>query len=312
MPSHLPPPKGASRWLGPTVRSVKSPTAPPPTPPRAAAAPRRTSSNFAATRAPTREVESQVHSLGKGRICDTEPRPRHAQQPHPVEIVLDATEGFIPLWAKDVTLRWRFRESSMHNFDDPAGAKAAIRQLLGEALLEWGVAAPVKFAEDADVYDFELVMKPADACNASGCVLASSFFPDAGRHQFFLYPKMFTQSRKEQIDTFIHECGHVFGLRHFFAQISEQQWPSEIFGKHSKFSIMNYGQLSSLTAADKSDLHRLYQAARAGTLTHVNGTPIKFVKPFHTLGSGPDNLLAVGPVPTGALPQPKAALMEDL
>ena len=41
---------------------------------------------------------------------------------------------------------------------------------------------------------------------------------------------MFAQNRKEQVDTFIHEIGHVFGLRHFFANISETAWPSEIFG----------------------------------------------------------------------------------
>ena len=65
---------------------------------------------------------------------------------------------------------------------------------------------------------------------------------------------MFTQARKEQVDTFIHEIGHIFGLRHFFANVSETAWPSEIFGRHENFSIMNYGALSELTDADKDDL----------------------------------------------------------
>ena len=46
---------------------------------------------------------------------------------------------------------------------------------------------------------------------------------------------------------------------------------------------MNYGNLSELTVADKDDLQRLYQLALSGSLTNINGTPIKFVKPYHTL-----------------------------
>ena len=181
-----------------------------------------------------------------------------------LEIVVDASEGFIPLWAKDTTLRWRFRESTMKYFKSPAAAKTEIRKLLGEALLAWGDAAPVKFAERTDAWDFEIVMRETDDCDANGCVLASAFFPDAGRHELVLYPKMFTQARQEQVETIVHEIGHVFGLRHFFANVSETAWPSQIFGTHKPFSIMNYGSQSELTADDKADLKRLYQLVWIG------------------------------------------------
>src|SRR5262245_41947165 len=55
------------------------------------------------------DAEDLVHVIRKGVRCDTEKR-GHAT-PHgrsPLEIVLDASEGFIPLWAKDTTLRWQF------------------------------------------------------------------------------------------------------------------------------------------------------------------------------------------------------------
>jgi matrixin len=258
---------------------------------------------------PTREAESQVHVLGPGIVCDTEPRGHATPRGRsPREIVVDASEGFIPVWAKNMTLRWRFRERSMNDFANPAAAKSEIRNLFAEALLAWGTAAPVKFTEDEDVWDFEIVMRRGDDCNASGgCVLASAFFPDSGRHQLALYPKMFTQSRKEQMDTFIHEIGHIFGLRHFFANVSETAWPSEIFGTHSKFSIMNYGSLSELTAEDKDDLRRLYQLAWSGALTHINGTPIRLVKPFNTLAPAPDSMVAVGQIQTVLQPQSRVA-----
>lgn len=120
-------------------------------------------------------------------------------------------------------------ERSLMAFSDPGAAKAEIRTLLGEALVAWGDAAPVRFTEQRDAYDFEVVYTGSDDCDSSGCVLAASFFPDGGRHKFLLYPKMFEQVRKEQVETFEHEAGHIFGLRHWFANISETEWSSAVF-----------------------------------------------------------------------------------
>ena len=124
------------------------------------------------------EIESQIHVYGSGVICDTDTRgyatPRNQS---PSELVVDASQGFIPLWAEGVTLRWRFQERSMRIFVDPEAAKTYIKELLGDALLAWGDAAPVKFSQRDDLYDFEIVMRATDRCNASGgCVLASAFF----------------------------------------------------------------------------------------------------------------------------------------
>jgi hypothetical protein len=240
----------------------------------------------------TSQEESQIHVLYPGVICDTEARGHATPQGRsPLEIVIDASEGFIPLWTSGTILRWRFSERSMINFIDPDSAKGEIRKLFGEALLSWGTASPIKFTEDNDAWDFEIVMRGADQCNSAGCVLASAFFPDAGRHEFVLYPKMFNQIKKEQVDTFIHEIGHIFGLRHFFANISELSFPSEIFGVHDKFSIMNYGNLSELTENDKKDLKNLYQMAWTGALPNINGTPIRLIRSYSSLASTTEGML---------------------
>ncbi len=261
------------------------------------------------------QEKSEVHVLKEGQIiCDTEPLGHPTPQGRsPIEIVLDASEGFIPLWTKNTILRWRFRQRSMSNFENPTAAKQKIRELFGDALLSWGDAAPVKFTEDDDLWDFEIVMKQSDECSSQGCVLASAFFPDGGRHEFVVYPKIFAQSQKEQVDTFIHEIGHIFGLRHFFAKISETQWPSEIFGTHNKFSIMNYGALSELTEDDKNDLKRLYQLVWSGMLMDINGTPIRLVKPYSTLGaSTSDAMLSVGQIQTQSQPLFNAAYIRKI
>lgn len=113
--------------------------------------------------------------------------------------------------------------------------------------------------------------------------MASAFFPDPGRNELVIYPSLFDQSSKEQLDTMIHEIGHIFGLRHFFAQVSETSFPSINFGRQNPFTIMNYGFRSELTNEDKSDLKELYNQVWNGNLTAINNVPIHLFRPFHTL-----------------------------
>lgn len=227
------------------------------------------------------EAGSDPHKLRNGHVCRTEKRGHALPRGRSIfEIVVDASEGVVPLWAAGVTLRYRFDRRSLARFRDPVAAKAGLRRLFGDALLAWGDAVPVRFSERASGTDFEILVRNADDCDTAGCTLARAFFPDAGRHQLVIYPKMFTQPREEQVETLAHELGHVFGLRHFFAQLSETAWPSHLFGTHSRFSVMNYGADSKLTEADRADLKALYAQVWSGALKTVNGTPIKLFKPF--------------------------------
>jgi hypothetical protein len=243
------------------------------------------------TDAPRAKQDPSVHVYGRHAVCATEgPGYRTPGNLSPAKLVVNVSEGFVPLWEKGATLRWRFQARSLENLPNPAGKREAIKSLLGEAILAWGDAAPVTFTEQEDTWDFEVVTKKSDDCTPNGCVLASAFFPDAGRHQLVIYPKLFQQSHQEQVETLIHEIGHIFGLRHFFAKIQETQWASEIFGTHNPFTIMNYGAQSVLTETDKADLKRLYQLAWRREIEDINGTPIRLVRPYHALAesaSGP-------------------------
>ena len=234
---------------------------------------------------PYAPADSEVHLYGKNeRKCDTDsrgyPTPKNR---NPLEIVLDASEGFIPLWNENVTLRWRFSPSLYNFFRYPDDAMDGIRQLFAKGLLEWGDAVPIKFSERNDAWDFEIIVKK-DNCDHRGCTLASAFFPDGGRHQLAIYPKMFEQSEQEQIETMAHELGHVFGLRHFFAELSESSFPSVKFGKHEPFTIMNYGNKSKMTENDRNDLKLLYNKVWNNELNEINGTRIVTFSPYHIIG----------------------------
>lgn len=227
-----------------------------------------------------------AHVHGRSVRCCTDARGKASPLGRsPAELVVDSSDGFVPLWQKAQTLKWRFQEQSMSQFENVTAAKEGIRALMSEALLKWGNAAPIRFHESqpGQRWDFEVVVREQADCDINGCVLASAFFPDSGQHELLIYPTMFDQPHAEQIETLVHEFGHVFGLRHFFANISETEWASEVFGKQSKFTIMNYGPNSQLTAADKADLRKLYRKAWAGELDEVNGTPIKLFRPYSAM-----------------------------
>ncbi len=221
------------------------------------------------------------HVYNKHVICVTDSKGfAHPDNKDLAEIRVDSSDGFIPVWDKGVTLNWRFNKSFGSHFKKPEAAKAQIKKLFGEAIVAWKDACPIKFHEDNDAWDFEIAMHNTD-CDNSGCVLASAFFPDQGKHTFFIYPTMLEQSHQEQLETLEHEIGHIFGLRHFFANITEKQWKSELFGTDSPFSIMNYGEKSKLTPKDIKDLKRLYQLIWSGELTEINGTKIKKFVSYH-------------------------------
>ncbi|MDF0601612.1 hypothetical protein P1J78_12780 [Psychromarinibacter sp. C21-152] len=247
------------------------------------------------------EAAKLLHVYARGAICETEtrgfPTPDNRS---PTELVVDATEGFIPLWAPGTTLRWRFNALSMTAFVNPEAAKSYVRTLMADAILAWGNAAPVRFKEAHDAWDFEIVVRAQEYCSPNGCVLASAFFPDGGQHELMIYPTMFQQSREEQVETMAHEIGHIFGLRHFFAQVSETAWPAEIFGTHERFSIMNYGEDSRLTDTDREDLIRLYHHVWSGNLTEINGTPIQQVHPYSHTRATPVNPMVAMVQPTVA------------
>ncbi|WP_343606371.1 matrixin family metalloprotease [Fluviicola sp.] len=180
----------------------------------------------------------------------------------------------IPLWQQNVTLKWRFNPM-FNNYNNSEDVKDYIRNIFGQAVNKWGDASPIAFMESTDEWDFEIIMHPNDCNPIGGCTLAKAFFPGRNQNTLTLYPKLFNQSSTEQIETIIHEMGHIFGLRHYFAQERESSWRSEVFGTHVPLTIMNYGPNSVLTDQDKLDLHRLYDAVWTGTLQNINGLPIQ-------------------------------------
>lgn len=199
------------------------------------------------------------------------------------EVVVDLVRDKVPLWSPGTTLNWRFDEGSFERFGDTERMKRKVSRLMRDAMNAWGNAAPIKFNKSNTVPDFEVYMRQRRDCK-DGCVLASAFFPSSRLERVTLYPSMFEYDEEDQLSTMVHEIGHIFGLRHFFAQTDayERKFPSLVFGKHSRFTIMNYGSESRLTEADRQDLARLYDAAWSDNPETEIDKAVRLVKARHT------------------------------
>ena len=177
------------------------------------------------------DTDDLVHVYRGNVVCDTDTRgfstPKNKD---PLELVLDSPNGFISLWHEGAVLRWRFQKRSISRFDDPDKIMRTVEKRLGEALMKWGDATPVTFKKASHNVDFEIVVEEKKKCSLRGCTLARAFFPDSGRHNLIIFPTLFQQSKAEQVETLIHELGHIFGLRHFFAQEKEKGRRSELYG----------------------------------------------------------------------------------
>ncbi|KAG0365259.1 hypothetical protein BGX24_004225 [Mortierella sp. AD032] len=228
---------------------------------------------------------------GKNRLCLTGKRASEEDLPKfdPLAHRL-GTYGLIPLWDKGVVLQYRFDERSLRR---SGRTKQEILKVFHKAISQWGDAVPVMFIENRALWDFEFVVREHKDCDQSGCVLASAFFPGGGQQKLTIYPTMFDdQSEDDQVETMAHELGHVFGLRHWFAKLEDEEsggtWRSEAFGSEHPFTIMNYGKDCRLTKTDKKDLKLLYAMAWSRELTDINGTPIVLFKPFSAHASSPN------------------------
>lgn len=199
------------------------------------------------------------------------------------ELMLDVHRNKIPLWAPGTVLNWRFDERSLDRHEEPQAVRRKVRRLFRDAVAAWEGAAPVAFAETRKDWDFEIAVLRRRDCDDEGCTLASAFFPEPVRQRMLIYPSMFDYDREEQLATIAHELGHIFGLRHYFADTDEDELksPSLVFGKHSPFTIMNYGRASRLTDADRNDLKRLYEAAWSQDPQAVLGRPVRLVEAPH-------------------------------
>jgi hypothetical protein len=134
---------------------------------------------------------------------------------------------------------------------------------------EWNAinfGVTINHTTDRAKANFVLVYYKPNSTDRDANVVASAFFPNRVR-DLRCYDLALTDAdeRKNLRNTFLHEIGHIIGLRHEFAikgdklgNASEGQGAKQ-FGSENEHSVMSYDPINNIQDTDKHDIVEFYK-----------------------------------------------------
>jgi len=171
----------------------------------------------------------------------------------PTSIIL-GLYGTIPRWKRNTTVNFAVYAGGWPTYNH--AVFAAYR--LNEAATTWnslnlGVT-------------FKWVGTLEDACfvlgygGDGGDTLARAFFPNSrDLNNMYVYRKAFQSGYVNYLhNVFLHELGHVLGLRHEFALEREGAGPLVVWGIRNPLSVMSYTFPPQLQPSDRTDTRSFY------------------------------------------------------
>ncbi|KAH6842170.1 hypothetical protein B0I37DRAFT_193461 [Chaetomium sp. MPI-CAGE-AT-0009] len=164
----------------------------------------------------------------------------------------------IPRWKKHQEIKWAALKVG---YPSEAHARYATYKL-AQATKDWNdceVGVTFKWVSSIDEATFVL-----EYGGNKGNVLAEAFFPNSDPlSSLFVYKSAFTQENLPILkNIFLHELGHVLGLRHEFALESEKSWAALRFGTPNPVSVMSYTFPPTIQDSDKEDTKLFYSYDR--------------------------------------------------
>ncbi|KAH0542210.1 hypothetical protein FGG08_003332 [Glutinoglossum americanum] len=164
----------------------------------------------------------------------------------------------IPRWKKGSTVKWA---ASYTGYPTLNHATYAASQLNAATEVWNSLDIGVTFEWVTDLEDAAFVLVYG---GDQGTVLAESFFPnEEPLNTVFVYQGAFQPGSKNiQKEIFLHELGHILGLRHEFADRPFRGNPTEggaiAFGERNEFSVMSYNFPPTIQESDKRDTRAFY------------------------------------------------------
>ncbi|RDW79119.1 uncharacterized protein DSM5745_05971 [Aspergillus mulundensis] len=162
----------------------------------------------------------------------------------------------IPRWKANTTVNFA---ALAHGYPKPELAVLAATKL-NEAANEWNALdLGIHFAWVEKIDDAAFVLSFAE--QRSEGVLAEAFFPsDVDLQTLNVYPAAFRPGTVQYLrNIFLHELGHVLGLRHEFAPERERSAKSVQVGPRNPTSVMGYEFPPRLQASDIDSTKAFYQ-----------------------------------------------------
>ncbi|XTI93534.1 hypothetical protein V2W45_1252885 [Cenococcum geophilum] len=150
-----------------------------------------------------------------------------------------------------------------------------------QAADEWnviGFGLNISAATDKTKANFLVKYYKAKKGDDDEDVLASAFFPNKVE-DVLVYDKTLVEPdwRKVLKNTFLHEIGHIIGLRHEFALDLKadgqprESTPAVRFGSQNEHSVMSYDDVNYIQESDKKDVKDFYKLQNKSL---INGVPL--------------------------------------
>ncbi|OQO08921.1 hypothetical protein B0A48_05811 [Cryoendolithus antarcticus] len=211
--------------------------------------------------------------LAKVPDCQSQPaQPKNLQGLDDQKRALDlwlGTWGTIPRWNKGAEINFAAYSGGYDKSDD---AVYAARQLNRAALYWNSLKVGVTFKWVGRLADAEFVLGYG---GDQGNTVARAFFPNANDlNNLFVYKRAFDADTKPVMwRFFLHELGHVLGLRHEFARI---EGGAVHWGPDDPLSVMNYRpEAPMVTAQDIALTQAFYNYTKAD----IDGVPVQVFVP---------------------------------
>ncbi|RGP78860.1 matrix metallo ase-11 [Fusarium longipes] len=190
-----------------------------------------------------------------------------SSEPNIPSIVL-GMDSIIPRWKTPTTLKWYLMAD---RFPSAEEAEIAARAL-NEAADEWhNVDFGVTILQTTNMHEanFNLVYRKNSRSDPD--TLGRGFFPNIGDSDIIVFSYAMQPTERYRLkNVFLHELGHVFGLRHEFA-IAEEGLGAKQFMMKNPLSVMDYNDQPMVQDSDRQGLRAFYKLAEG---SDVDGSPV--------------------------------------
>ncbi|KAL2843615.1 hypothetical protein BJX68DRAFT_243903 [Aspergillus pseudodeflectus] len=204
---------------------------------------------------PDTATSQEPQAVAGSTACNLDSYPCITQKPTPAAFAgnistasLQVGHGDkIPRWKANTTVNFAALEQG---YPKPEMALLAANKL-NEAAEEWNALnLGVRFAWVEKMEDAAFLLSFAP--QRSPGTLAEAFFPDeVDLNDLIVYPDAFQPGTVQYLkNIFLHELGHVLGLRHEFAPEREKRLDSVQIGPRNPNSVMGYKFPPKIQASD--------------------------------------------------------------
>jgi hypothetical protein len=173
---------------------------------------------------------------------------------------------FIPRWKRNSEVKFATFANGYATSDQAQYAATMLRK----AAMAWtDLELGVKFVWTDDIEDAAFVLGYG---GDAGTTLARAFFPnEQDLNMLYVYKSAFEPGKINYMkNIFLHELGHVLGLRHEFAP--EREGGTVQLGIRNKQSVMSYVFPPDIQESDKDSTREFYNI---GEDAKIGGWPIK-------------------------------------